>query len=1088
MRQSKMLPTRPFVLLLGLAMGSGCATETAPTLDPDGAAPDVTPIDRSGEQTHTTESDAAWPDMGSALDAEIPDGAPAPDVAAADVGWPSDADPPVDSGVDAEKSCDLDQCEIEGECYDNEAPDPAGPCRICLVMVDRIAWSNDDAARCDDGNACTDEDTCVDGLCQGATRPCDDGNVCTDDFCDPETGDCATAHNESPCDDGNRCLIGDRCVAGACQSGEVVPSCDDGNPCTVGRCEPESGCVQTPEEGAPCNDGDACTQVDQCAQGVCVGTEPVDCDDQNVCTVDMCDADGACQHASVAHVCADENPCTDETCDPELGCVYPFNTEGCNDGNACTADDTCHEGACLGQPIDPDDQNLCTDDRCDPALGIQRLYNALPCNDGSVCTLGDACSEGACTPGETTLVCGDDNVCTDNRCDPIEGCVQENNQDPCDDGTVCTIDDRCGDGACRGDRVSCDDGNPCTTDTCHDVDGCQHTVIVSNGCRPNITVTQPRRAETILGGAVAEVVVAGEVTSGAGAITTLTINEEAVAVDPATGAFSHLFSARVGGNTLVIEAWDELGSARKRVQSFHWSKTYTKPDANVSGSGMVNPGLGLWMAQQTLDDGDHSRPPNDLATIFEIVMTSFDIAGLVPSPAAAGVDASALGDYDIYIEDLRYGTPRVALTAIDGGMHMTATIRGVTADIQASKTCSWSWRRPLSCTGPGTITGDMDIDSIVISADVVMTVDRDHVVQVAMENSDVSFSEPDVSIDGLFGFLAEWIIGFFMDDFVADIESEFNTEIRGTLGPLLADAFQALAFNLDFELERLDGAIDPRTGAPRTITVQLESDYAYVEFGAGLGGVLGLRARATTPERGVPAGETYDQNRGTPGRVGCGRLAQRMVVPKLAPFELIFPDDTLNQILRAAWWGGLLEFPVGPDLLGGVDLSQYNIADLDMQVSALLPPLASDCGPDGELTMHVGDLMIVATLELFDQALDVVMFASFEAGIVLQAGEGEVAIQVEDIENLQMEVNVLQEALVGSESVMEDLITSQLMPSLEEMLGGGEALAAFPLPEIDLSPSLGMPAGEIMIAIESMQHRDWSTRRDGNTVVYGRLR
>ncbi|NVB43624.1 hypothetical protein G6O69_37790 [Pseudenhygromyxa sp. WMMC2535] len=109
---------------------------------------------------------------------------------------------------------------------------------------------------------------------------------------------------------------------------EVDSDCeDDGNACTDNLCE-AGQCVYPTNEN-PCDDGDACTDVDTCIDGECVGTS-IDCDDMNVCSQDACDT--------------------------ELGCVYEF-TEGC-----CASDEDCLEGeicdleanACIPDP-DPGD-------------------------------------------------------------------------------------------------------------------------------------------------------------------------------------------------------------------------------------------------------------------------------------------------------------------------------------------------------------------------------------------------------------------------------------------------------------------------------------------------------------------------------------------------------------------------------------------------------------------------------------------------------------------------------------------------------------------------------------------------------------
>jgi hypothetical protein len=96
----------------------------------------------------------------------------------------------------------------------------------------------------------------------------------------------------------------------------------------------------------PCNDGNACTTVDTCSGGACVGGPPPDCDDDNICT--------------------------DDGCSPASGCTNPPNTDPCDDGNACTVGDTCSAGACeSGGPLDCDDDNVCTADTCNLIDGCE---------------------------------------------------------------------------------------------------------------------------------------------------------------------------------------------------------------------------------------------------------------------------------------------------------------------------------------------------------------------------------------------------------------------------------------------------------------------------------------------------------------------------------------------------------------------------------------------------------------------------------------------------------------------------------------------------------------------------------------------
>ncbi|MDP6945871.1 MAG: hypothetical protein QF464_17100, partial [Myxococcota bacterium] len=507
---------------------------------------------------------------------------------------------------------------IAGHCYENQEPNPEDPCLACMVVVAGDAWSPLDGDECDDGNPCTLDDACWDGVCTGVARSCDDDNPCTTGQCQLDSGECAYAPVENYCDDGDHCTEGDLCVQGLCKGGAAL-DCDDGNLCTNDGCDPALGCVSTLADGQPCDDGSTCTDGDACAEGACAPGAPIDCDDSDICTIDTCSPTAGCEHESLADMCADSNPCTDDTCDAVLGCVYPPNIDPCDDENACTEVDTCTEGSCLGSPVSPDDGNPCTDDSCDPALGVINLPNTLPCDDVNACTLGDQCSNATCVPGQTPLDCEDDNGCTTDSCAPADGCHNDPNEDPCDDGLGCTEEDVCEGGACAGAMIDCDDGNDCTDDACVEGSGCESTLVLSNTCRPVISVSYPPRAAT-LEAVTAYVDVVGTVSSGAGEIVSVTIN--GVPADLVEDTFTGALYPSIGGNTLVIEATDAMGTIRKHVQALHWAEAYTPPEA------MAVPGIGIWMAQETIDDGDHSLPPNDLATIFELVLDGYPLDGL----------------------------------------------------------------------------------------------------------------------------------------------------------------------------------------------------------------------------------------------------------------------------------------------------------------------------------------------------------------------------------------------------------------------------------------------------------------------------
>lgn len=96
----------------------------------------------------------------------------------------------------------------------------AGVCQIarCVDRVCEVTLAAE-GADCDDGNRCSADDVCTDGACVGTPRTCDAVSDChLPGSCDPETGACSTPTrlDGSGCDDGNACTLVDTCRLGRC--------------------------------------------------------------------------------------------------------------------------------------------------------------------------------------------------------------------------------------------------------------------------------------------------------------------------------------------------------------------------------------------------------------------------------------------------------------------------------------------------------------------------------------------------------------------------------------------------------------------------------------------------------------------------------------------------------------------------------------------------------------------------------------------------------------------------------------------------------------------------------------------------------
>ncbi|MSQ84050.1 MAG: hypothetical protein EXR77_14400 [Myxococcales bacterium] len=172
--------------------------------------------------------------------------------------------------------------------------------------------------------------------------------------------------------------------------------------------------------------------------------------------------------------CNDNNQCTDDKCQSDGACLWNLKKGLCDDGNPCTTGEACDFLQCKGgTAMDPkvgcNDANSCTVDSCNTVKGCQHANAAAACDDGNLCTVGEKCEGGACKTATGGLnACDDGKPCTTDQCDLKTGaCLWFAVTGACEDGDLCTVGDTCTSNKCvAGPAKSCADTNPCTQDAC----------------------------------------------------------------------------------------------------------------------------------------------------------------------------------------------------------------------------------------------------------------------------------------------------------------------------------------------------------------------------------------------------------------------------------------------------------------------------------------------------------------------------------------------------------------------------------------------------------------------------------------------
>jgi hypothetical protein len=1020
-------------------------------------------------------------------------------------------------------------CFIGGLCYQEATPNPNNPCLECITAHKVYSWSADDLNGCDDGNACTDGDQCSDGNCLGAVDLCDDGSVCTQDVCD--SGQCQHLPVDGlACDDGNLCTLGDLCADGTCLPGESLRECDDFNPCTQDTCDPLGGCVYTPMDDLPCEDGNLCTAGDLCKSSVCLPGDPVtcaddnfcttdgcsplfgckfvnnslpcddqdpctsgdqcfggvckkgpeltDCDDGNTCTSEWCSPGAGCQYEAIWAACSDgngctfgdhcedgecvhewemdcldDNPCTDDLCDPNFGCANVLNSAPCDDGNACTVGDQCVNGACKkgSGKLSCFDENPCVVGSCDPLLGcVVTAKSDFPCDDGNICTVNDYCAGGECHPGADDVIdCEDGNVCTGDWCDPVLECVHENIEAKCDDKNLCTKNDECSEGSCLGLPVNCDDANACTTDSCAPDQGCLHAVIVSAFCQPQIIIDYPPRAAE-LSGPPYGVAIQGHVVHNAAPVAWVNVNGNQVAVGP-DDKFAFQMQPKQGLNIIEAEVFDKFDGHDKVVQTFLMSGAYTPMNAANPEVSMIHDGVMIFLGQNVWDD--NNPDPNDFATFFTYFFNSLNIAGMIPNPLYEN------GSYKVKGEGLSHGPFSLDITCIWGGIHMVATLPNLHLHLDAD---SKKWYLPGA-------SGNVDASKLVLSMDVMLSVDGAGNVKANLVNVKADVYGLNVSLDGVLGFLLNWLVDFFEGTFASMLEDQVEAAIKDALPAALEGALEDLAFDSEFE-------IPPMLGGGQPAKLSLKSKVSTIAF-SPTGGVVGLKAAVVTPK-----GVNLD-SKGTIHRSGCLGQEAAFKFWMLDEIEMSLFDDFMNQIPYAMWWAGLLTIPLKPENMGGGNFEEYGIENLSIKATALLPPVITECGYN-QLHIEMGDMRLEAEFVMFGTPAKVTMFTTFTAAISIEVkqvnGKNELAMGVTKIDQVALEIATVSENLVGAEDSLKLLIKQNVLPVFLNQITGS-ALASFPLPEMDMSGMIpGAPPEAKLKMTPKSQYRE-----KGYTVITG---
>lgn len=185
-------------------------------------------------------------------------------------------------------------------------------------------------AHCNDFDLCTDDSCNLDATCSNVIN-FDEGIFC----CNPNTGGVQLI------DDGDLCTV-DTCNPANGQVDRTPIDCQDTDDCTDDLCA-EGACYNPPSaDSTPCSGGVCCDGT--CDAPVC--SDNVDCDDSDSCTTDTCyNGDTCVAYCDSAWVaCGPSDGC----CPPNCTAEDDSDCECLPRGASCTENTECCSLRCLG--------------------------------------------------------------------------------------------------------------------------------------------------------------------------------------------------------------------------------------------------------------------------------------------------------------------------------------------------------------------------------------------------------------------------------------------------------------------------------------------------------------------------------------------------------------------------------------------------------------------------------------------------------------------------------------------------------------------------------------------------------------------
>jgi hypothetical protein len=563
--------------------------------------------------------------------------------------------------------------------------------------------------------------------------------------------------------------------------------------------------------------------------------------------------------------------------------------------------------------------------------------------------------------------------------------------------------------------------------------------ITVDGYGPVITIKYPERGATIMGKPAVNIT--GNVIDPVSGVESFTINNNIVPLDE-NGDFVYPVTAKQGLNMIVAIAEDPNGFKTLLVQSYYYSPVWHEVDINDPEGSQIEDSILLFLGEEAFDKipHDYSKPDN-LSTILEMALSTLDIGSFLPNPVASA------GPYKVYVGPFYYDPPTIHVFPIPGGMLAEVHIYDIKVKVEAKGSC-----KILFVDLCPDVSGWVEMDELQLWEGLnIWSEDGD--IKMSQYENFIGIYGLDLKIDGILGFLFGWLINWFIDAYVGELEKTAMDMVTDQIDSIAGGLLEGFALNQQLEVPN---PIDPNAPPVELSLVSKIRELLFTHVG------VELRMDAA-----VLAPKNINKNPlGSIGRASCLKwVPETFYIDKDQWALMALHDDMLNEVLFAAWYAGLLDMVlpleefIDMDSIGDLgfgSLEDMGIKDIVVSTEFFLPPIITSCNDpwDEIMQFQIGDIYIELNMKMLNEPVTVGLFASMAADAIIEVNDvgnsQEISLAIGTIDPMVMQVTHISDNLKGAEGFMTMIIQGMLLPSLLGSFAEG-SLASFPLPSIDVS-------------------------------------